>query len=35
MATELKYASLPKEVAGLIDARLPSLKANGKAIASE
>jgi len=35
MATELKYAPLPKEVVTLIDARLPSLKANGKAIASE
>ncbi|MGH7514031.1 MAG: phosphate ABC transporter substrate-binding protein PstS [Gemmatimonadales bacterium] len=35
MASELKYASLPKEVVALIDARLPSLKANGKAIASE
>ena len=35
MATELKYAPLPKEVVTLIDARLPSLKSNGKAIASE
>jgi len=35
MATELKYAPLPKEVVTLIDARLPSLKANGKAIATE
>ena len=35
MATELKYAPLPKEVVALIDARLPSLKSNGKAIASE
>ena len=32
---ELKYAPLPKEVVQLIDARLPTLKANGKAIASE
>ena len=35
MATELKYAPLPKEVVSLIDGRLPSLKSNGKAIASE
>jgi phosphate transport system substrate-binding protein len=35
MANELKYAPLPKEVVALIDARLPSLKSNGKAIASE
>jgi phosphate transport system substrate-binding protein len=35
MATELKYAPLPKEVVALIDGRLPSLKSNGKAIASE
>jgi phosphate transport system substrate-binding protein len=35
MATELKYAPLPKEVVALIDTRLPSLKSNGKAIASE
>jgi phosphate transport system substrate-binding protein len=35
MASDLKYAPLPKEVVQLIDARLPSLKANGRAIASE
>ena len=35
MANELKYAPLPKEVVALIDARLPSLTSNGKAIASE
>ena len=35
MASELKYAPLPKEVVSLIDERLPSLKANGKAIATE
>jgi phosphate transport system substrate-binding protein len=35
MATELKYAPLPKEVVGLVDARIPTLKSNGKAIASE
>ena len=35
MASELKYAPLPKEVVALIDDRLPSLKANGKAIATE
>ncbi|MGN6392047.1 MAG: phosphate ABC transporter substrate-binding protein PstS [Gemmatimonadales bacterium] len=35
MASSLKYAPLPKEVVALISARLPSLKANGKAIASE
>jgi phosphate transport system substrate-binding protein len=35
MAAALKYAPLPKEVIALVDARLPSLKANGKAIASE
>jgi phosphate transport system substrate-binding protein len=35
MATELKYAPLPKEVVSLIDARIPTLKSNGKAIASE
>jgi phosphate transport system substrate-binding protein len=29
MATELKYAPLPKEVVALIDGRLPSLKSNG------
>jgi hypothetical protein len=35
MATDLKYAPLPKEVVSLIAARLPSLRANGKALASE
>jgi phosphate transport system substrate-binding protein len=35
MATELKYAPLPKEVVSLVDARIPTLKSNGKAIASE
>ena len=35
MAGELKYAPLPKEVVQLIEARLPTLKANGKTIASE
>jgi phosphate transport system substrate-binding protein len=35
MAGELKYAPLPQEVVKLIEARLPTLKANGKAIASE
>jgi phosphate transport system substrate-binding protein len=35
MATELKYAPLPKEVVALVDARIPTLKSNGKAIASE
>jgi phosphate transport system substrate-binding protein len=34
MANELHYASLPPEVAKLIEARLPTLKAAGKAIAS-
>jgi hypothetical protein len=34
MANELHYASLPPEVAKLIEARLPTLKAGGKAIAS-
>jgi phosphate transport system substrate-binding protein len=35
MATDLKYAPLPKEVVSLIAARLPSLRANGKALAIE
>jgi phosphate transport system substrate-binding protein len=35
MASDLKYAPLPNEVVALIAARLPSLKANGKALASE
>ncbi len=34
MAAELHYAPLPKEVAALVEARLPTLKAGGKAIAS-
>jgi phosphate transport system substrate-binding protein len=34
MANELHYASLPPEVAKLIEVRLPTLKAGGKAIAS-
>ena len=34
MATELNYAPLPSEVVALIQARLPTLKAGGKAIAS-
>jgi phosphate transport system substrate-binding protein len=34
MAAELHYAPLPKEVAALLQARLPTLKAGGKAIAS-
>jgi phosphate transport system substrate-binding protein len=34
MANELHYASLPPEVVQLIQARLPTLKAGGKAIAS-
>ena len=34
MANELHYASLPKEVVQLIQDRLPTLKAGGKAIAS-
>ena len=34
MANELHYASLPAEVVSLIQARLPTLKAGGKAIAS-
>jgi phosphate transport system substrate-binding protein len=35
MATELNYAALPAEVVALIQARLPTLKAGGKAIASK
>ncbi len=34
MANDLHYASLPKEVVGLIEARLPTLTAGGKSIAS-
>jgi phosphate transport system substrate-binding protein len=34
MASELKYAPLPKEVVALVQARLPTLKAGGKTIAS-
>jgi phosphate transport system substrate-binding protein len=34
MASELKYAPLPKEVVTLVQARLPTLKAGGKTIAS-
>ncbi len=34
MAAELKYAPLPAEVVSLIQARLPTLKAGGKAIAT-
>jgi len=34
MATELKYAPLPAEVVSLIQARLPTLKAGGKTIAT-
>jgi phosphate transport system substrate-binding protein len=34
MAAGLHYAPLPKEVVGLVQARLPTLKAAGKAIAS-
>jgi phosphate transport system substrate-binding protein len=35
MAAQLKYAPLPQPVVKLIEAKLPSLKANGKTIASE
>ncbi|MFL5496476.1 MAG: phosphate ABC transporter substrate-binding protein PstS [Gemmatimonadales bacterium] len=35
MASELKYAELPAPVVKLIEARLPTLKANGKAIATQ
>ena len=34
MAAELHYAPLPKEVVALVESRLPTLKAAGKAIAS-
>ena len=34
MAAELHYAPLPKDVVALVDARLTTLKAGGKAIAS-
>jgi phosphate transport system substrate-binding protein len=34
MASELNYAPLPAEVVALIQARLPTLKAGGKAVAS-
>jgi len=34
MATELKYAPLPAEVVSLIQARLPTLKAGGKTVAT-
>ena len=34
MAAELKYAPLPEPVVKLIEARLPTLKANGKSVAS-
>jgi phosphate transport system substrate-binding protein len=34
MATDLNYAPLPAEVVALIQSRLPTLKAGGKAIAS-
>jgi phosphate transport system substrate-binding protein len=34
LALDLKYAELPAEVAKLIEARLPTLKANGKSIAT-
>jgi phosphate transport system substrate-binding protein len=34
MAADLHYAPLPEEVVGLLQARLPTLKAAGKAIAS-
>jgi phosphate transport system substrate-binding protein len=34
MAAELHYAPLPKDVVALVQARLPTLKAGGKAIAS-
>ncbi|MGH7497616.1 MAG: phosphate ABC transporter substrate-binding protein PstS [Gemmatimonadales bacterium] len=35
MAGELKYAPLPQEVVKLVEARLPTLKANGKTIAAQ
>jgi hypothetical protein len=34
MASELHYAPLPAPVVALIEARLPTLKASGKAIAA-
>ena len=34
MASELKYAELPDPVVKLIEARLPTLKANGKSVAT-
>ena len=34
MAADLHYAPLPKDVVSLIQARLPTLKAGGKALAS-
>jgi phosphate transport system substrate-binding protein len=34
MAAELHYAPLPKDVVALVEARLPSLKAGGKALAA-
>ena len=34
MATQLHYAPLPKDVVSLVQARLPTLKGGGKAIAS-
>jgi phosphate transport system substrate-binding protein len=35
MASELKYAELPAPVVKLIEARLPTLKSNGKALAAQ
>ena len=34
MASDLNYAPLPAEVVSLVQARLPTLKAGGKAIAA-
>jgi hypothetical protein len=34
MAADLNYAPLPPDIVSLIRARLPSLKAGGKALAS-
>jgi hypothetical protein len=34
MAADLPYAPLPKEIVTLVESRLPTLKAGGKAIAS-
>ena len=34
MANELQYAPLPAEVVKLVQARLPTLKAGGRSIAS-